>query len=462
MTDPCLRTGFEIAADIRRGVLSAVAVTQAALDRIAARDPGLNCFTTVTAERALAQARAVDAQVLSGQDPGPFAGVPFAVKNLFDIAGVVTVAGSRIHRDHEPAKADATLVARLSAAGGVLLGALNMDEYAYGFTTENAHDGPTHNPHDPARVAGGSSGGSAAAVAAGLAPITLGSDTNGSIRLPAAFCGIFGLKPTYGRLSRGGSVPFVHSFDHVGPFARSVRDLALAYDIMQGPDPRDPAQAPRAVDPTMATLADTGHTPRVAVLDGWFRAMATDGALGAVDEVASALGARERIELPEAARARAAAFCITAAEGGNLHLPDLKSRPEDFDPATRPRFLAGTLLPATLIIQAQRFRAWFHAQVMRVFERFDILIAPATPCNAPLIGQATMELGGVTMPVRPNLGLYTQPLSFIGLPIVSVPVHRSGAMPHGVQVIARPWAETDALRVAAHLESQGVVRAPVV
>ena len=459
MTDPCLRNAADIAADIRAGTLSAVAVAHAALDRIAERDAALNCFTTVTAERALAEAQAVDAQIAAGQDPGPLAGVPFAVKNLFDIADIVTVAGSKIHRDHAPATADATLVSRMTAAGAVLLGALNMDEYAYGFTTENAHDGPTRNPHDMARVAGGSSGGSAAAVASGMAPITLGSDTNGSIRLPAAFCGIFGLKPTYGRLSRAGSVPFVHSFDHLGPFARSARDLMLAYDAMQGPDPADKAQAARAGEPTLGAAEKPA---RVAVLDGWFRDKATAPALAAVDEVAAAIGATARIALPEAARARAAAFCITAAEGGNLHLPDLKTRPEDFDPGTRSRFLAGTLLPAGLVIQAQRFRSWFLAEVLKIFDDWDILLAPATPCSAPLIGQTTMTLGGVEMPVRPNLGLYTQPLSFIGLPIVSVPVHRPGGMPHGVQVIARPWNEAAALRTAAWLEQQGVVKAPVV
>ena len=198
-----------IAAMVRSGAISAAAVAEAALARIALRNPVLNAFTTITAERALNDARGVDAKLARGEDPGPLAGVPFAVKDLFDIAAVVTRAGSKIDAEGAPAAADATLVRRLAEAGAVLVGALNMDEYAYGFTTENSHYGPTHNPHDPARIAGGSSGGSAAAVAGGLVPLALGSDTNGSIRVPASLCGVFGLKPTYGRLGRGGARLFV-------------------------------------------------------------------------------------------------------------------------------------------------------------------------------------------------------------------------------------------------------------
>ena len=228
------------ALKIRSRQQSAVETVRQALDRIDALDPVLNCFTEVLRASALRDAAEVDRRIAAGEDAGPLAGVPFAVKNLFDIAGVVTLAGSRINRELPPASQDSTAVERLRSAGAILVGALNMDEYAYGFTTENSHYGATRNPHDLTRVAGGSSGGSAAAVAAGMVPITMGSDTNGSIRVPAAFCGVFGLKPTYGRVSRAGAFLFVESFDHVGPFARSVRDLAAAYDVLNGPDPRDP------------------------------------------------------------------------------------------------------------------------------------------------------------------------------------------------------------------------------
>ena len=443
-----------IAAAVRAGEISAVAVTEAALARIAARNMGLNCFTVVTAERALAKARAVDARRRSGADPGPLAGVPFAVKNLFDLKGVVTLAGSKIDAEGPPAGADATIVQRLLMAGAVPLGALNMDEYAYGFTTENSHYGATRNPHDPARVAGGSSGGSAAAVAAGLVPLSLGSDTNGSIRVPASLCGVFGLKPTYGRLSRNGARLFAASFDHVGPFARSVADLAAAYDAMQGPDPRDPVCAQRPVEPASGQIEQGASGLRIAVLGGHFAAAGL--AATAVTAVAQALDADRVMEIAEAARARAAAFLITAAEGANLHLAKLKARVADFDPMTRDRFLAGALVPANWVVQAQRFRNWYREQVLALFREVDVLLAPATPCEAPLIGQETIEIDGQPVPARPYLGVYTQPLSFIGLPIVVAPMRPGGRLPIGVQLIAAPWRETDALRAAAALERAGI------
>jgi amidase/aspartyl-tRNA(Asn)/glutamyl-tRNA(Gln) amidotransferase subunit A len=223
----------------------ATRAVEASLARIAATDGRVNAFTAVLAERALARAAALDA---SG-DERPLAGRPFAVKNLFDVAGIATLAGSKIERDARPAARDALLVRRLEAAGAVLVGTLNMDEYAYGFTTENTHYGPTRNPHDLGRIAGGSSGGSAAAVAAGQVPVALGSDTNGSIRVPSSLCGTFGLKPTFGRLPRTGSYPFVASLDHLGPFARSVPELALVYDALQGFDAGDAACARRAAEP---------------------------------------------------------------------------------------------------------------------------------------------------------------------------------------------------------------------
>src|SRR5579872_4948051 len=239
----------EIAHAVRSGKRSVLDVTEDALARIARYDSVLNSFTDVTAERARAKAKALDAAIAAGKNPGPLAGVPFAVKNLFDVKGLPTRAGSKINRDLPKAARDATLIERLEAAGAVLVGALNMGEYAYDFTGENIHDGPSRNPHDPRHMSGGSSGGSGTAVAAGLVPLALGSDTNGSIRVPSSLCGIFGLKPTYGRLSRARSFPFVASLDHLGPMARSVRDLALAYDAMQGPDPDDAACTTRAVEP---------------------------------------------------------------------------------------------------------------------------------------------------------------------------------------------------------------------
>src|SRR5262245_12463617 len=226
--EPVLDTGWanaaEIAEAVKAGRVSAAQIVEDALARITERDPVLNAFTDVLSERARQHAAAVDA----ARKKGPLAGVPFAVKNLFDVKGLPTRAGSKINRELPPSQHDSPLIERLEAAGAILIGALNMGEYAYDFTGENVHDGNAHNPHDTSRMTGGSSSGSGGAVAGGLVPLSLGSDTNGSIRVPSSFCGLFGLKPTYGRLSRARSYPFVSSLDHLGPLARSARDLALA------------------------------------------------------------------------------------------------------------------------------------------------------------------------------------------------------------------------------------------
>jgi AtzE family amidohydrolase len=451
-------TAVEIVGDIKAGRTTAVAVAVAALAEIAARDPELNCFTAVLRDRALEAADAVDRALRQGLDPGPLAGVPFAAKNLFDIEGVVTLAGSIVEASKPAAVANSAMVARMEAAGAVLVGALNMDEYAYGFTTENSHYGPTRNPHDPARICGGSSGGSAAAVAAGLVPLSLGSDTNGSIRVPAALCGVYGLKPTFGRLSRRGALPFVHSLDHVGPFARTVRDLALTYDALQGYDREDAACANRPIEPVSTGLDAAKPSLRVGMLGGWFRQNASPEAIDAVERLASRLQAR-KAELPGAQAARAAAFCLTAAEGGSLHLADLRARPNDFDPATRDRLIAGVMQPAHALAKAQRARRWFLEQALGLFADFDILLAPCTPFPATLIGQATTHLGGEVVSVRANLGLYAQPISCIGLPVLAAPVNREGLLPMGVQMIAAPWREDLLMRAAAWLEADGVIGA---
>ncbi|MEJ8845648.1 AtzE family amidohydrolase [Variovorax rhizosphaerae] len=458
-----------MAEAVRSGATTATALVQASLDRIAATDKRINAFTDVVAERALRRAAQADASLASATGDRtralPLLGVPFAVKNLFDVAGLPTLAGSKIERGTAPAVRDGLLVHRLEAAGAVLVGALNMDEYAYGFTTENSHVGPAHNPHDLKRIAGGSSGGSGAAVAAGQVPLTLGSDTNGSIRVPSSLCGVFGLKPTFGRLPRTGSYPFVSSLDHLGPFARSARDLALCYDAMQGPEgdgPHDPGCAQRAIEAVTPLLTQGTTGLRIGVLTGYFREHVQPEAILAVDRVAEALGATRGVELPMVEAGRAAAFLITNSEGAALHLHDLRTRPHDFEPLSRDRFLAGALLPAAWVARAQRVRRAYAEAVARVFERFDILLAAATPCAATPIGAEWFELNGKKLPVRPNMGLLTQPISCIGLPVCAVPVWGAHAhLPIGVQVIGAPWREDHVLRVAASLEAAGVVHAPV-
>jgi 1-carboxybiuret hydrolase len=451
-----------ITSAVAAGKTSAREVIEAALARIGARNAALGAFTDVTATRALAKADAIDAARARGTSLGPLAGAPFAVKNLFDVAGLATRAGSKINRDRAPATRDARLVARLEAAGAILVGALNMGEYAYDFTGENAHDGPSRNPHDLDHMTGGSSGGSAAAVAGGLVPIALGSDTNGSIRVPSSFCGLFGLKPTYGRLTRVGTFPFVANLDHLGPFARSVADLALAYDAMLGRDAADPAQAAAPAQPVTPSIEAGISGLRIAALGGYFARSADASAFDAVDVVARALNAERVVELPGADKARAAAYLITMVEGAALHLHRLQTRATDFDPDVRDRLIAGAMLPGAWIQQAQKFRRLFREQALALFRDVDVLLAPATPCRAPKIGQKTFVLEGKEMLVRPNIGLFTQPISFIGLPVVSVPVWTAGErLPIGVQVIAPPWREDLALRVARRLERDDVVRAPL-
>jgi AtzE family amidohydrolase len=430
-------------------------VVDDALARIKERDPVLNSFTDVLADRARQRAAAID----KTKKKGPLAGVPFAVKNLFDVTGLPTRAGSKINRELPPSAHDSPLIERLEAAGAILVGALNMGEYAYDFTGENVHDGNAHNPHDPSRMTGGSSSGSGAAVAGGLVPLSLGSDTNGSIRVPSSFCGLFGLKPTYGRLSRARSYPFVSSFDHLGPLARRTHDLALAYDAMQGADPEDPVCVDRGIEPATPSLQKGTKGLRIAVADGYFKSGMFPEARVALERVATALGDTMDIEIPEAQRARAAAYIITASEGAALHLARLRTRANDYDPAVRDRLIAGAMIPAALVNGAQKFRRWYRGEVLKLFENVDAILAPATPSSAPAIGQKTIVIDGNEMPLRPNIGIYTQPISFIGLPVVAVPVPLS-PMPIGVQVIAAPWREDVALRIAYALEQAGVCVAP--
>ncbi|OHT18681.1 MULTISPECIES: AtzE family amidohydrolase [Sphingomonadales] len=415
-------------------------------------DRHLNCFTAVLETRATEMAARIDAE----PHRFPLAGLPFAAKDLFDVAGRPTLAGSRINLDHPPARRDATAIGRLTDAGANLVGLTNMDEYAYGFSTENAHYGPTRNPHDPTRIAGGSSGGSAAAVAAGIVPAALGSDTNGSIRVPASLCGIYGLKATYGRLSRGGSFPFVADLDHIGPLARDLNLLAVVYDHLQGPDPLDPACAERPCDLVAPLLERSLPDLQVGVLEGWFRQGASDEALAAVDHVASAFPQIRKVVLEGTEAARSAAFCLTGMAGGSLHANRLKNRAMDFDPAVRDRLLAGLMLPANLTFQARRVRRKFMREAVDLFREVDVLLAPATPCTAPRIGESTVMIAGREIPVRANLGLYTQPISFIGLPVIAAPVRLPG-LPIGVQIIGPPWGEVKIFQAAAILERSGRV-----
>ncbi|MCT2398986.1 AtzE family amidohydrolase [Novosphingobium mangrovi (ex Huang et al. 2023)] len=427
----------EIAAAVRGGRLGAMQVLEECLAGLAAREAPLLAVTRLLEDRARAEAARIDELVAAGTDPGPLAGVPYGVKDLFDVSGLPTTAGSAIHADAAPATGDAEAVARLRDAGAVLVATLNMDEFAYGFATINATHGTTRNPHDPSRLAGGSSGGSAAIVAAGLLPFSLGSDTNGSVRVPASLTGIYGLKPTHGDLPLSGVFPFAESFDDVGPFTRSVEDMRLVWEVLGG----------RSAQSAEGTL-------RVARLSGRFRENADAGQLAAIDAIAPDA---PLIELPDIARARSAAFLITACEGGRLHREALAADAMAFDPATRDRLIAGALLPRDLYEEAQAFRAEYRARIEALVADFDVLLAPATPCAAPPIDDPRIEIDGKLVPARADLGIHTQPVSFTGLPSLAVPLYRPGQLPLGLQLIGRPNGEAELFRFAAELEERSII-----
>jgi len=430
-------SALETAAAVRSGSVTARQVVERCLADLAREAPPLVAVTRILAERAMADADAVDEAFVRGEDPGPLAGVPYGVKDLFDVAGLPTTAGSGLYADAPPAREDAEAIRRLRAAGAVLVATLNMDEFAYGFATINARHGTTRNPHDLARLAGGSSGGSASAVAAGLLPFSLGSDTNGSIRVPASLCGLYGLKPTHGDLPMGGVFPFAESFDDVGPFAASLTDMICIWEVLSGRSATEDGQALLRVARLSGRFRDNSHPDQIAAMD----AIAPDAPL---------------IALPDIARARSAAFLITAREGGSLHRAALARNAMAFDPQVRDRLIAGALLPLGLYDEAQAFRTAFKARVADLFGEFDVLLAPATPCEAPLVDDPRIMIDGALTAARADLGIHTQPISFTGLPSLAVPLRRPAGLPLGLQLIGKPGGEPALFRFAAELEARGV------
>ncbi|NAZ37358.1 amidase family protein [Rubellimicrobium sp. CFH 75288] len=394
----------------------------------------------------IARARALNAvtELLPGrpQGRGPLEGVPFLAKDLFDVAGRPTRAGGRAWPEREALR-DADAVAALERAGAVLVGRAGMDEYAYGFAGENVHDGDVLNPHDPARLSGGSSGGSAAAVAAGLVPLALGSDTNGSIRVPAALCGVWGLKPGFGRVSTAGMFPFVASLDHAGLLADHPDRLAAGWTALAGEEGAEDGGA------------EDGGAPRVLRLGGHFDPGADPDMRAALEAAAAALGADRVADLPLAPAARAAAFVITAAEGGALHRPVLRARAAFYGPAVAARLAAGAAMPACWLVAAQAVRARWSAALLAFLAEADLLIAPAVPCPAPLRTARVLRTGEGAEDARLALGRFTQPLTLAGVPILVAPFRRAGGLPVGVQVVAGPGREGLLLTAARRLARAG-------
>lgn len=458
MNIPDFIHAHDIAAHINKKTLCAQEVVDHYLNRINELNPSLNAYSKVLTERAKLRAAKIDSDIRQGISSGPLAGVPFAVKNLFDIEHETTLAGSKINATNPVSAADAELIKRLENAGAILLGSLSMGEYAYDFTGENIHYGNCANPWALSHMSGGSSSGCGSATASAIAPLSLGSDTNGSIRVPSSFCGIFGLKPTYGRLPRTGTYPFSDSLDHLGPLARSVKDLALCFDSLQGYDKQDHACI-RQENVTALNMLDQGiENLSIKKASGYFDCNDFPQAADAVNKVCEALKVTEEVELPGAQEGRSAAYLITNAEGSALHKTRLQKQPEHFDPDTRDRFIAGALLPAQWYIKAQQVRLWYRNQVLPLFKHTDIIVAPATPCTAPKMGEKTIAIAGQEQALRPNLGYFTQPISAIGLPSLVVPtLDKTSNMPIGVQLIAAPWREDLCFKVASYLERSGFI-----
>ena len=436
----------DAAEAIRVHDLSSVELTDALLDRIERLDPRLNAFITVTADSARAEARAA----MDGSGPdGALRGVPIALKDLFDTAGVLTTGGAKILKDRVPAQ-DATVTARLRAAGAVFLGKLNLHEFAYGVSTDNPHFGPCRNPWDTDRVPGGSSGGSGAAVAAGMCLGSLGSDTGGSIRIPASLCGIAGLKPTYGRVSRAGALPLSWSMDHVGPMAKTVRDCALLLGVIAGYDARDPASTDVPVGDYLGGLEEGARGLRVGLPRRYFFEQVEPQVQAAVEEAARTLqseGAAVRdIEIEEIELAGPLGATILASEASAYHQRWLRERPDDYGEDVRLRLTAGELYPAAAYINAQRMRGRVRDSFLRTLADVDVLLAPATPITAP-------PIQGFTTEFRVNLTRFTTPINLIGLPSLSVPCgFDSSGLPVGMQLIGRPFEEALVVRAGRAYE----------
>jgi aspartyl-tRNA(Asn)/glutamyl-tRNA(Gln) amidotransferase subunit A len=448
----------EAAEALRRGRVSAVELTTASLNRIDRTNSTLRAFITVTAEKALQQARQADVELAAGKDRGPLHGIPVAVKDLFYTRGVLTTAGSPIYRNFVPDR-DAFAVARLEAAGAVMVGKLNMHELAYGITSANPHFGAVTNPWNPKHSPGGSSGGSGAAVAAGLVYAALGTDTGGSIRIPASFCGTVGLKPTYGRVSRRGVLPLSWSLDHVGPLTSSVRDAALLLNAIAGHDPADASSSRRPVVDYVPDDDCAVRGLRIGFPQNFFferlDAEVELSVRGAIARLES-LGAEVKpVALPDISALNAVARMILLCEASAVLEPHLANRGE-FGSDVLALLDQGRLLPATDYIHAQRLRKQMQGDFAQVWSKVDCLIAPTTPNTAPRIGDTTVKLGGIEEDVRLATTRLVRSVNLLGLPALSIPCGLGSGLPVGLQIVGPAFEESLILRVGAALEDGGV------
>jgi aspartyl-tRNA(Asn)/glutamyl-tRNA(Gln) amidotransferase subunit A len=449
--DLCYLSLVEAAELVRTRQVSPVELTRAVLDRAERLNPRLNAFISLTADEALAAAKAAEAEVAAGNWRGPLHGIPVSVKDIFAVAGVPNTAGSKVFAGRV-AGSDCEVVRRLKAAGAVIFGKSHLHEFAYGVTSTNPHYGPARNPWNPDHIPGGSSGGSAAAVAAGIGYGSMGSDTGGSIRIPAALCGVSGLKPTYGRVSRAGVFPLAWSLDHCGPLARTARDLAAILEAVAGFDPADPASAGVPVGDYLAALTGDLRGLRLGVAANFFFDDVSPEVERAVREavkVLAGLGAELReVALPFIEYAGPAATAISLAEAAAFHRPLLAERAPDYGFDVRARLEFGLWLPAAVYLHAQRARRLILGQMLEAFRDVDVLVTPATPVTAPGVGQARVEINGREYDVRSTLTRFSSPFNLAGLPALAIPCGFDGrGLPIGLQVVGRPFDEGTVLRV---------------
>ncbi len=452
MTDLVWRSMADLGRLIARKEVSPVEVVREHLERVAALDGRLRAFITVCADQALEAARAAEAELMAGRAAGPLHGVPYGPKDLYHTRGVRTTGGSRILADFVPA-ADSTVVTRLGAAGLIVLGKLNMHEFAYGPEGLNAHYGDAVNPWDGGvhRVAGGSSSGSGAAVAAGLCPGALGSDTGGSIRIPSSLCGIAGIKPTYGRVSRAGVLPLSWSMDHAGPMARTVEDCALMLRAMAGYDPADPTTSVLPVPDYAAALTGDVKGLRVGLLRAHFVDAAAPEVRDAVLQAARTLegaGARvDEVSLTQIPHVAAASFAVVAVEALAYHAEWLRTRAADYQPDVRERLRMGALVSGLQYVRGQQVRQLVRQEVDAALASRDVLLAPTTPIAATRLGETTVEIGDGTSDVRSALIRFTRPFNFSGHPACSVPCgFTAGGLPIGMQLVGRLFDEATVMR----------------
>jgi aspartyl-tRNA(Asn)/glutamyl-tRNA(Gln) amidotransferase subunit A len=446
------------AAELRAGNISSVELTTAALERTQRLDPKLNAFITVTAGSALRAARRADEELRAGQDRGPLHGIPIALKDLFLTRGVRTTGGSLLYEHHVP-EIDASVVKRLKAAGAVLMGKLNMHELAYGITSANPHFGPVRNPWNTAHSPGGSSGGSGAAVAAGFVFAAMGSDTGGSIRIPASFCGVAGIKPTYGRVSRYGTFPLGYSLDHMGPLARSVRDAAAVLTVIARHDPRDPASSRRAAEDFVPEAGVSIRGVRIGVPENYYFDRVdpdVEAGVRGLLRLAATLGAEIRpVRVPDIAALNAVARVILLAEASAVYESQMQDRSK-FGVDVLALLDQGRLIPATDYVNAQRLRRRLRQQFAELWRDVDCLVAPATPAPAPRIGQSTVTLGGEEEDVRLAATRFARGINVLGLPAVSLPCGLTAeGLPAGAQIIGPAFSEAALARVGAALEDAG-------